>query len=82
MWVCDSCGEKIEHEDINPPPGWAQVRAFVTWRNDEDAGNSEWTSAGVTLCNKGCRTGSGDALEARSLKILREGFASDAGAKA
>lgn len=81
MWVCDSCGASVEHEDGNPPAGWAQVRAFVTWRNDEDNGNQEWTSAGVTLCDKGCRTGSGQALESRSLKILRAGFASDAEVK-
>jgi hypothetical protein len=81
MWVCDSCGATVEHEDGNPPPGWAAVRAFVTWRNDDDDGNSEWTSSAVTLCDKGCRTGSGNALEARSVKILRAGFKADAGEK-
>lgn len=74
-WVCDSCGHTIEHEeDGNPPPGWATVRAFVTWRNDGDNGNHEWTSSAITLCGKGCKTGSGNALEARSVKILRAGF--------
>ena len=82
MWVCDSCGATVEHEESNPPPGWAMVRAFVTWRNDEDDGNHEWTSSAVCLCNKGCKTGSGNALEARAVKILSAGFKdsqSDAG---
>ena len=50
------------------------VRAFVTWRNAEDDANHEWTSSAITLCDKGCKTGSGNALEARSVKILRAGF--------
>ncbi len=73
-WICDSCGERLEHEDPNPPPGWATVKAVVAWRDNDDDGSSEYESAQIVLCNKSCRTGSGAALEARSVKILRNGF--------
>lgn len=71
-WVCDSCGERVEHEDPNPPKEWAAVKVIVSWPAEN--GNNEYESDQLTFCNKGCRTGSGGTLEARAMKILREGF--------
>lgn len=73
-WVCDSCGQRVEHEDVNPPIGWSTVTARVTQRAEEGRGNTEWETDRVLLCNRGCGTGSGNALEAKALKILRAGF--------
>lgn len=71
--VCDGCGKRIEHEDANPPRGWAFVQVKVTWPNKERNSNSEWESDSIALCNT-CRPASGGDLEADSVKILRAGF--------
>jgi hypothetical protein len=71
-WVCDSCGERREHEDLSPPVGWSAVKLTISRRNKVDDGCLEWESDQITLCNKlSCSRESGEALTDKAAQLLR-----------